>query len=77
MDLTKLLLTAATGTGVGGSGVQQATYLYGRHRSTIGDSAIYQYDFGSGIYSVGINTTTAYSQLQLDVNGDLQVNSST
>jgi len=66
----QVTIDAATGTGVGGSGTASYIPIWSTG-STIGDSIIYQYDFGSGIYAVGINTTSPGTTL--DVNGTFKV----
>ena len=64
----QVTIDAATGTGVGGSGVQNYIPIWATS-STIGDSAIYQ----DGT-NIGINTTAISAAL--DVNGDIKAESS-
>ena len=66
----QVTIDAATGTGVGGSGTTNYIPIWSTG-STIGNSIIYQYDFGSGIYAVGINTTSPGATF--DVNGTFKV----
>ena len=64
----QVTIDAATGTGVGGSGVQNYIPIW-TASSTIGDSAIYQ----DGT-NIGINTTSINAAL--DVNGDIKAENS-
>ena len=64
----QVTIAAATGTGVGGSGVQNYIPIWATS-STIGDSAIYQ----DGT-NIGINTTAISAAL--DVNGDIKAENS-
>lgn len=66
----QVTINAATGTGVGGSGTTNYVPIWSTG-STINNSIIYQYDFGSGIYAVGINNTNPGTTL--DVNGTFKV----
>ena len=64
----QVTINAATGTGVGGSGIQNYIPIW-LTTSTIGDSAIYQ----DGT-NIGINTTSVNAAL--DVNGNIKASSS-
>jgi len=63
----QITINAATGTGVGGSGIQNYIPIWST-TSTIGNSAIYQ----DGT-NIGINTTAISAAL--DVNGDIKADS--
>jgi len=65
----QVTIDAATGTGVGGSGIQNYIPIWST-TSTIGNSAIFQ----DGT-NIGINTTNVNAAL--DVNGDLKVENTT
>ncbi len=63
----QVTIDAATGTGVGGSGIQNYIPIWSTG-STIGNSAIYQ----DGT-NIGINTTSINANSALHVNGNLRV----
>ena len=67
----QVTIDAATGTGVGGSGIQNYIPIWST-TSTIGNSAIFQ----DGT-NIGINTTSINANSALHVNGNLRVENTT